>query len=265
LGIDETINQAFAPIAKVFSDVIFFSVPVGGTDLQLIVLWLVVGAAFFTFYLRFINLRGFWHALELVRRPAVAGSGEVSHFQALSTAISGTVGIGNIGGVAIVISLGGPGATFWLMLAGFLGMSTKFAECIAGVKYRRENPDGTVSGGPMYYLEQSLRDRGLTFLAKPMGSFYALAIVIGCLGIGNMFQSNQAAAIFIDVTGGGESFFADKAWLFGLILAVAVGVVIIGARRLPLPQAAWAWRVPAYGIGGVAAFWTIERVAGFWS
>lgn len=232
-GIDATINAAMEPLAEAVSGFIFFSVKVGGADLPLIVAWLIIAAAFFTLYFGFINIRGFGHALRLVRGDYADPDhpGEVSHFQALATAVSGTVGIGNIGGVAIVISLGGPGATFWLMLAGFLGMSTKLAECIAGVKYRRINPDGSVSGGPMYYLEQSLRDRGLAPLAKPMGSFYALAIVIGCLGIGNMFQSNQAFEQFVYITGAASSPFADMGWLFGLCIAAVVGFVIIGGLR----------------------------------
>jgi len=149
MGIDETINQAFAPIAKAFSNIVFFSVSVGGTDLQLIVLWLIVGAVFFTFYLRFINLRGFLHALRLVRGDYSNSNdpGEVSHFQALATAISGTVGVGNIAHVAVAISVAGPGAAFWMWIAGALGMASKFAECTLGVKYRQENPDGSVSGG----------------------------------------------------------------------------------------------------------------------
>ena len=232
-GIDAAINAAMEPLASAVSGFIFYSIEIGGAELPLIVLWLIAAATFFTFYFGFINVRGFPHALRLVRGDYADPDhhGEVSHFQALATAVSGTVGIGNIGGVAIVISLGGPGATFWLMLAGFLGMSTKLVECIAGVKYRRINADGTVSGGPMYYLEQALRDRGLAPLAKPMGAFYALAIVIGCLGIGNMFQSNQAFEQFVYITGGEASQFADKGWLFGLCIAAAVGVVIIGGLR----------------------------------
>jgi AGCS family alanine or glycine:cation symporter len=232
-GIDATINAAMEPLAEAVSGFIFFSVRIGGADLPLIVAWLIIAATFFTFYFGFINIRGFGHALRLLRGDYAKPDhpGEVSHFQALATAVSGTVGIGNIGGVAIVISLGGPGATFWLMLAGFLGMSTKLAECIAGVKYRRMNADGTVSGGPMYYLEQSLRDCGLAPLAKPMGSFYALAIVIGCLGIGNMFQSNQAFEQFVYITGAESSPYADMGWLFGLCIAGVVGFVIIGGLR----------------------------------
>ena len=133
--------------------------------------------------------------------------------------------------MAIVISIGGPGATFWLIVAGLLGMSTKFAECVAGVMYRKVNSDGSISGGPMYYLEEGLRQRNMTWLGKPMGLFYAISIVIGCLGIGNMFQSNQAFQQFIFITGGDASFFIDKGWLFGVILAAVVGLVIIGGIK----------------------------------
>ena len=233
-GIDATINAAIEPVAAALSSVVFYSVEIGGAQLPLIVAWLIIAAAFFTLYFGFINISGFAHALRLLRGDYAdpKHKGDVSHFQALATAVSGTVGIGNIGGVAIVISLGGPGATFWLMLAGFLGMSTKLAECVAGVKYRRINPDGSVSGGPMYYLERALVEHGLKPLTgKLLGAFYALAIVIGCLGIGNMFQSNQAFQQFVYITGGEGSRFADLGWLFGLGIATLVGVVIIGGLR----------------------------------
>jgi len=232
-SIDDTINSAVQPITNAVSNFIFFKVAVFGAQLPLIVLWLIVAAAFFTVYLGFINIRGFGHALKLVRGDFDSAShrGEVSHFQALATAVSGTVGIGNIGGVAIVISIGGPGAVFWLLVAGFLGMSTKFAECLLGVKYRKVNADGSVSGGPMYYLEQAFRLRGLPRLAKPVGLFYAASIVIGCLGIGNMFQSNQAFQQFVFVSGGEQSWFVDRGWLFGLAIAALVGFVIIGGIK----------------------------------
>jgi AGCS family alanine or glycine:cation symporter len=215
------------------SNFIFYKVTILGTAMPLIVLWLIGAAIFFTFYFNFLNLKGFKHAFQLLRgdysKPG--NDGELTHFQALSTAVSGTVGIGNIAGVAIVISIGGPGATFWLIVAGFLGMSTKFAECVAGVMFRKINPDGSISGGPMYYLEEGLRQRNLSWLGKPMGLFYAISIVIGCLGIGNMFQSNQAFQQFVFITGGDTSFFFDKGWLFGSILAGMVGLVIIGGIK----------------------------------
>jgi len=163
----------------------------------------------------FINLRGFKHAIELVRGDYADPNshGEVSHFQALATAVSGTVGIGNIGGVAVAVTVGGPGATFWLILAGFLGMSTKFVECTLGVKYRNEFEDGHVSGGPMYYLRQGFKERGMEGFGKFMGTFYAIGIFIGALGIGNMFQSNQAYVQLNNVSGG------------------ALGAMIIGFQR----------------------------------
>ena len=229
-GIDAYINSTIQPLTDIFSSFIFYEIEIFGAPMPLIVLWLIGAAIFFTAYFNFLNLRGFKHAFQLLRgdysRPD--NEGELTHFQALSTAVSGTVGIGNIAGVAIVISIGGPGATFWLVVAGFLGMSTKFAECVAGVMYRKVNPDGSISGGPMYYLEAGLRQKNLSWLARPMGLFYAMAIVVGCLGIGNMFQSNQAFQQFIFITGGDASFFSDKGWLFGSILAGIVGLVIIG-------------------------------------
>lgn len=233
LGIDEAINNAIQPFTQAISSFIFFEVEVFGSALPLIVLWLIGAAIFFTFYFNFLNLKGFKHAFELLRGDFTkpGNTGELTHFQALSTAVSGTVGIGNIAGVAIVISIGGPGATFWLLVAGFLGMSTKFAECVAGVMYRKVNLDGSISGGPMYYLEEGLKERNLGWLGKPMGYFYALSIVIGCLGIGNMFQSNQAFQQFVFITGGDLSFFLDKGWLFGTFLAILVAVVIIGGIK----------------------------------
>jgi len=182
-------------------------------------MWLVIAALYFTIYFRFINFRGFGHPFRLLRGDYddPDSVGEISHFQALTTALSGTVGIGNIGGVAIVITIGGPGAFFWMVMAGILGMATKFIECILGVMYRQENPDGSVSGGPMYYLEYGLKAKGYHAIAKPLGIFYAVSMVIGCMGIGNMFQSNQAFEQFVFVTGGAESYFADKGWMFGSV------------------------------------------------
>ena len=233
MSIDRIIDAAMRPVADAVAGVVFVTVPVLGAELPLIVGWLVGGGAFFTLYLRFINVRGFVEALRIVsgRRAGPADPGEIPQFQALTTAVSGTVGIGNIAGVAVAISAGGPGATFWLIVAGLLGMSTKFAECTLGVRFRRDNPDGSVSGGPMYYLERGLRARGLPRLGQALGVFYAGAMMVGCLGIGNMFQSNQAAALFIDVTGGETGYFGDKAWLIGLLLAVLVALVIVGGIR----------------------------------
>ena len=157
-SIDETIEFWVGPITEALSSAVFFEINFFGQAAPLIVLWLVTAALFFTLYLGFINIRGFGYAIRIARGDYEdpKADGEISHFQAVSTAISGTVGIGNIGGVAVAIGMGGPGAAFWLFFAGFLGMSTKLVECTLGVKYRKINPDGSVSGGPMYYLETCL-------------------------------------------------------------------------------------------------------------
>ncbi len=234
-GLDAWVNGAMAPFAETLSALIFFEVSLFGADLPLVVLWLVVGAIWFTWSFRFINVRGFREAIAIVRGNEgheAGATGEVSHFQALSTAVSGTVGIGNIGGVAVAISLGGPGAAFWLIVAGLLGMSSKFVECALGVIYRRENEDGSVSGGPMYYLSAGFSERGWPRLGRALGVFYAAGIVIGCLGIGNMFQSNQAFAQLVTVTGGPESSaLAERGWLVGSVLAALVALVIVGGIR----------------------------------
>lgn len=230
LSPDQWVEAHVGPIAEALSSVVFYTIPVAGTPVPLIVMWLGGAAVFFTLYLRFINLRALGLAIRHVRGEFSdpTARGEISHFKAVATAISGTVGVGNIGGVAVAISLGGPGAAFWLFLAGLLSMSTKLVECTLGVKYRRYNANGSVSGGPMFYLEAYFRDRGWPSLGKGMGAFYALALVIGCLGIGNMFQSNQAYAQVLVITGGQASVLADMGWLFGLGLAATVAAVIIG-------------------------------------
>ncbi len=232
-AIDETIDAAFRPVAKAMSDFVFFSIRVGDAELQLIVVWLIAGAVFFTFYLGFINIRGFRHAVRIVigKEDKDTGPGEVSHFQALATAVSGTVGVGNITHVAVAVSIGGPGAAFWLMVAGFLGMASKFVECTLGVKYRQINADGSVSGGPMFYLDKGLKELNLPRLGKVMAWYYAICITIGSLGIAAMFQANQAYVQFVNVTGGEGSFFDERAWLFGAGLALLTALVIIGGIK----------------------------------
>lgn len=232
--IDESINQAFEPIASAINAVVFYSLPVGESQLPLIVVWLIAGALYFTFYLKLINIRGFRHAIRIVtgkEDKVEKAPGEVSHFQALTTAVSGTVGVGNITHVAVAISIGGPGATFWLMVAGFLGMASKFVECTLGVKYRQINADGSVSGGPMFYMDKGLAERNLPRLGKAMAWYYAICIIFGCLGIGCMFQANQAYIQFVNVTGGDSSPFAGRGWLFGTILAILTALVIIGGIK----------------------------------
>ena len=230
---DAIIDDFVAPITDVASGIVFYSVEAFGTQVPLIVVWLVAGSVFCTFYFRFISYRGFRHAIDLVKgdysNPDDAG--EVSHFQALATALSGTVGLGNIAGVAIAISIGGPGATFWMILGGLIGMSAKFAECTLGVKYRNEYADGTVSGGPMYFLSKGLAEKNMKTFGRGLAIFFALACILASFGGGNMFQVNQAFSQFVNVTGGEQGFFADKGWLFGLVLATVIGVVIIGGIK----------------------------------
>lgn len=235
-SIDEQIDAAVGPAATFISDIIFYEITFTDTiGIPLILVWLLLGALFFTVYLGFINVRGFKYALDIVRgkynQPGAPG--EVSHFQALTAAVSGTVGLGNIAGVAIAISLGGPGATFWMIMAGLLGMSSKFVSCTLGVKYRDVHADGTVSGGPMHYLNKGLSERGMKGLGKFLAAFFAVMCIGGAIGAGNMFQINQATQQFIAVTGGAEgSFFGGgNAWIFGLIMAVLVGLVILGGMK----------------------------------
>ena len=234
-GIDSRINDAIEPFANAVAGFIFSSFPVAGVPIPFVLVWLIAGAIFFTFYFRFINFRAFRHGFQLVRGdysdPTAAG--EVTHFQALATALSGTVGLGNIAGVAIAVSLGGPGATFWMILAGLLGMSSKFVECTLGVKYRNVYSDGTVSGGPMYYLSKGLAARSdkLKSLGKVLAVMFAIFCVGGSFGGGNMFQGNQSFKQMVAVTGGDASWLADKGWLFGLVIAALVGLVIIGGIK----------------------------------
>jgi AGCS family alanine or glycine:cation symporter len=235
VGIDEKINLAVKPFADAVAGAVFSSFPVAGVQIPFVLVWLIVAAIIFTFYFNFINLRAFKHGFELVRGdyydPKAAG--EVTHFQALATALSGTVGLGNIAGVAVAVSLGGPGATFWMILAGFLGMSSKFTECTLGVKYRDVMPDGTVSGGPMYYLTKGLAEKGANFakLGKVLAVLFAIFCVGGSFGGGNMFQANQSFAQLVNVTGGDASWLANKGWLYGLIVAGLVGMVIMGGIK----------------------------------
>ena len=227
---DQWVETHFGPIAEALSSVVFYAVPIGGTDVPLIVMWSAVAALFFTVYLRFINVR----ALGLAIRHAKGdfsdptARGEISHFKAVATAVSGNRRRREH-------RRGGGGdyrwrarCRFWLFIAGLLSMSTKLVECTLGVKYRRYNADGSVSGGPMFYMEAYFRERGWPTLGKGFGGFYAAALVVGCLGIGNMFQSNQAFAQVLVITGGAESIFADRGWVFGLLLAGVIAAVIIG-------------------------------------
>ena len=230
-GFDAALQRYFGPFAEAVESVVFFPLPIFGTEVPIIVLWLVVLGVFFTLWLKFLNVRGMKHAIDLVRgrfTPADA-VGEVSHFQALATALSSTVGLGNIAGVAVAISIGGPGAAFWLIVAGFFAMSTKMAECFLAVKYRRVHPDGTTSGGPMYYLRDGLAEIGKARLGRILAALWAFFMMIAALGT-NAFQSNQAVAQLVEISGTGTfgAWLSDNRWLLGVIIAVFTGLVIIG-------------------------------------
>ena len=228
-GIDQLVNNFFGKVFGPFVSFIFYSVTVNGVSFPLIVAWLIIASIVLTVYMGFIQFTGVKHSIDLVRgvysNPDDAG--EVSHFQALATALSGTVGLGNIAGVAVAVSLGGPGATFWMIAAGLCGMAAKFTECSLGVKYREEFPDGRVSGGPMYYLSKGLAEKGKARFGKVIASLFAVMCIFGCLGGGNMFQGNQAHQMIANTFG----IFTESGWLFGLILAIIVGAVIIGGIK----------------------------------
>jgi AGCS family alanine or glycine:cation symporter len=224
MDIDALVNAWVAPVAEAISAVVFFSVDVGGAPLPLIAVWLIAGGLTCTLAFRFINLRGFAHALRVVRGDYADGgaAGETTPFQALTTAVSGTVGLGNIAGVAIAVSLGGPGAALWMVLAGFLGMSAKFAEVTLAVKYRRVRADGTVSGGPMHYIPIALARVGLPRLGTVLAGFFCVATIGGSL---TLFQVNQSFEQFRAVTG------FDQGFVFGLAIALWVGVILFGGMR----------------------------------
>lgn len=261
LGLDEKIDKAFGNATGWFVETIFYAIPFSDTvKIPWVLIVLILGALYFTLYFKFINFRGFFTSIGIVRgkyddledgghvessdvfpdshedilgdnpetiRVEGEHDGEVSHFQALTAALSATVGLGNIAGVAVALSLGGPGATFWMIVAGFLGMSSKFVECTLGVKYREIGEDGTVYGGPMYYLKKGIKGN----FGKILAVVFAIMCIGGSFGGGNMFQVNQAFEMVQSVTGGETSFLAGYGALFGLVMSVLVGIVIIGGIK----------------------------------
>lgn len=235
MSLDTQINAAIAPVSDAISSTLFYPIELAGTPFPLILGWLVIASFIFTGYFGFLQLRGLGHSIRLIQGKYSAkncdAAGEASHFQALSMALSGTVGLGNIAGVAVAISIGGAGATFWMILAGFLSMATKFTECTLAVKYRNEYADGSISGGPMYYLTKGLAQRGMGTLGRALAVLFALCCIGGSIGAGNMFQANQSFQQVVNVTGGSSSWWADKGWLFGLVIALVLGSVIIGGAR----------------------------------
>ena len=231
-GLDQRIDEAFQPISDFFSSVIFFSI--GENPF---VIYLLVGSAiFFTLYFGFPNIKYFMTSIRVVsgkydkveKDDSSSDDGEVSHFQALTTAVSGTVGNGNIAGVALAIALGGPGATFWMIVCGLMGMSLKFVECTLGVHYRDVDDEGVVYGGPMYYLTKGLKEKGFVTLGKIAAVFFAIFCIGGSFGGGNAAQANQAALVIKDLLGF-ESTFSGA--LIGIVLAIVVGIIIIGGIK----------------------------------
>ncbi|MCP9482359.1 alanine:cation symporter family protein [Shimia sp. CNT1-13L.2] len=224
MGIDDKVNQVFADVTGPFVGLIFAPFP--GTSFPWIVMWLVIAASVFTLYFGLVQFRFFGHAIRLVKGDYSDpnDAGEVSHFQALATALSGTVGLGNIAGVAVAVGIGGPGATFWMILAGLLGMASKFTECTLGVKYRNEYADGSVSGGPMYYISKGFKELGLPG-GKALAVLFSIFCILGALGGGNMFQANQAHAQISGIVGD------YPGWITGLVFATIVFLVIVGGIK----------------------------------
>lgn len=234
-SLDQSLEQLVLPFTDAVANAVFSSVRIGTVEVPLILGWLITAAVFCTVYFRFINFRGFLLGFKLIRGDYSdkSSQGETSHFQALATALSGTVGLGNIAGVALAIYLGGPGAAFWMIVAGVLGMASKFCECTLGVKYRQVNADGSISGGPMYYLSRGIAQEypRLAPIGKALGLLFAVFCIGGAIGAGNLFQSNGIMQALVLITGGEQSAFQDHGFAFGVVLALAVGVVIIGGMK----------------------------------
>ena len=225
-SIDEQIDQVLEPAANIAESVVFWSIPIGGGKaIPLVLVILGSTALFLTIYFRFINFRALGIAAKTIKGKYTAkdAPGQITHFQALSAALSATVGLGNIAGVAVAIAIGGPGATFWMIIVGLCGMTTKFTECTLGVKYRKVDSDGKTRGGAMYYLRDGLKDKGMATLGKVLAVLFAIFCVAGAIGAGNMFQANQAHQQFSDTFG-----ILEQGWQFGLVVALLVGIVIIG-------------------------------------
>lgn len=235
-NVGDCVDKYLAPVSDTFSNIVFYPIKIGDATIPISILWILIAGIIMTFLLKGIAFWGFKHASQLlIKKPVkdskIAGLGEVSSLQALATALSGTVGIGSIAGVAIAISIGGPGAAFWMFIGAFLGMSLKFIEASLALKYRRFNEDGSVSGGPMYYISHGLTRKKLRWLGQPLAVFFAALLIPGALGGGNMLQVNQATAQVINITGGEQSFFAQYPWVVGIFVAFIVGFVIVGGIK----------------------------------
>ena len=233
-NVDEFIDKNIAPCTDAIANIVFSSVTICGSKVPLIILWILAAGFFFTIYFKGIAFWGFKHAVDqIIKKPEGhgEGSGDVSSLQALATALSGTIGIGSIAGVALSISLGGPGAAFWIFAGAILGMSIKFIEAALAVKYRRFNLDGSVSGGPMHYIAHGLTRKKMRWLGQPLSVIFAILCIGGGITGGNMIQINQTAHQIIFITGGENSIFHGFAWVIGLIAAVLIGLVVMGGIK----------------------------------
>ncbi|MDO5499484.1 MAG: alanine/glycine:cation symporter family protein [Propionibacteriaceae bacterium] len=232
-SVDQTIQTAFGPFVDLLERIVFFSIPLGSAQAPIVVIWLLAAGVFLTVYLRVRPIGDAVQTARVIRGQLTRRSdpGEVSSFQALATELSGTIGLGNIAGVAVAISIGGPGAALWIILAGVLGMAVKMAEATLSQMFRRIDENGKVSGGPMYYLKDGLASIGRPKLGSALAFVYAFCFMFASLGAGNIFQSNQLAAHIVDSTGGDASIFSGRTWIIGLALAVITGLVIIGGIR----------------------------------
>ncbi|MBQ4115716.1 alanine:cation symporter family protein [bacterium] len=233
MNVDAFIDKNIAPYTDAVAKAIFFPISIFGAKVPVIILWILFAGIFFTIYFKGIAIWGFKHAIDSVTKKSdnTDGCGDVSSFQALATALSGTIGIGSIAGVAISISIGGPGAAFWIFFGAILGMSIKFIEASLAVKYRRFNLDGSVSGGPMHYIAHGLTRKKLRWLGQPLSVIFAMLCIGGGITGGNMIQINQTAHQIIFITGGENSIFHGYAWILGVIAAILIGLVVMGGIK----------------------------------
>lgn len=239
MNLDSAIDTFLSPIADKISGIIFCSVTINGVEIQLLVALLMAAALYFTFRTGFIGVWGFKHALKLITKNYEhkdlvqrKKKGEVSSFQALTATISASAGIGNVAGSAAAVSIGGPGVIFWMIIAGFFSMALKFAEVLLGLKFRQVNPDGTVDGGPMYYIQNGLKNHKVFGKFAPhLSKIYALCCIFAMIGGWNLFQINAMTTQITEVTGGENSFFANQSWLLGLFVAVITYFTIIGGIK----------------------------------
>src|SRR5574344_1258441 len=237
MSFDTFMDKHIAPISDAVAGVIFYPIKIFGAEIPLIIFWILAAGLFFTIYLKGIPVWGFTHSIHNLVKPNKeqgandSNSGEVSSFQALMTALSGTIGLGSIAGVAIAISMGGPGAAFWVIIGSILGMSLKFVEAALAVKYRRFNLDGSILGGPMHYMAHGLTRKKLRWLGQPLAVLFSILCIGGAITGGNMIQINQAANQFINVTGGNTGSTSSMHWVIGTLMAILVGLITIGGIK----------------------------------